>query len=299
MKPQIRMETLATLDAIDCHGSFAAAASALHRVPSAVTYAIRQLESDLGVELFDRAGHRAVLTPAGRLVLDEGRRILHAGDELATAARRAADDWEPELRIAIDALVSPSTLWSAVEAFSVDHPEVDIRIMEEVLGGTIEALTANHADLAIAGTEIAPGPGIRRTPFIDVPTVFCCAPHHPLAAEPEPVADETRRRHRAIAVSDTARQLVPRSHGLLDGQPRLTVRTMQTKIDALIRGLGVGYCPRGWAADALANGQLVEKQLTISRAPVSLALFWHHGARGRALHWFLDRLSGFAEHARA
>ena len=45
---------------------FAAAAEELHRVPSAVTYAVQKLEQDLGVSIFDRRGHRAKLTPVGR-----------------------------------------------------------------------------------------------------------------------------------------------------------------------------------------------------------------------------------------
>ena len=111
MTGPIRLDALETIDAIDRYGSFAAAAAALYRVPSAVSYTISQLESELGVALFDRSGHRAVLTPAGRLVLDEGRRILTATRALGVAARRLGDHWEPELRVAFDACLlytSPS-----------------------------------------------------------------------------------------------------------------------------------------------------------------------------------------------
>ncbi|HUL55837.1 MAG TPA: LysR family transcriptional regulator, partial [Usitatibacter sp.] len=68
---RISLESLQVIDAIDRKGSFAAAAEDLHRVPSAVTYSVRQLEEALGIELFDRSGHRAVLTDAGRELLAE------------------------------------------------------------------------------------------------------------------------------------------------------------------------------------------------------------------------------------
>ena len=58
------------LDAIDRKGSFAAAAAALYRVPSAVTYTVQKLEDDLGLPVFRREGRRSVLTPAGRVLLD-------------------------------------------------------------------------------------------------------------------------------------------------------------------------------------------------------------------------------------
>ncbi|MGZ5048931.1 MAG: LysR family transcriptional regulator, partial [Usitatibacter sp.] len=74
----LTLESLQVLDAIDRRGSFAGAAEDLHRVPSAITYSVRQLEDGLGIELFDRSGHRAVLTDAGRELLAEGRRLLQA-----------------------------------------------------------------------------------------------------------------------------------------------------------------------------------------------------------------------------
>src|SRR3977135_1980257 len=91
---KLSLEALQVLDAIDRKGSFAAAAEDLHRVPSAITYSIRQLEDSLGVTLFDRAGHRAVLTDAGRELLTEGRRLLRAGADLEGRVPPGADGGE-------------------------------------------------------------------------------------------------------------------------------------------------------------------------------------------------------------
>ena len=88
----ISLDALAVLDAIDRRGSFAAAALELDRVPSAITYTIRTLEDTLDVLLFDRRGHRAKLTPAGRTLLEDGRRLLAelTGAEDALAVNNAA-----------------------------------------------------------------------------------------------------------------------------------------------------------------------------------------------------------------
>ena len=98
------LEALAVLDAIDRRGSFAAAADELGRVPSAVTYTVRRLEETLDVLLFDRRGHRARLTPAGRELLAAGRQLLEDAERAAQRVRRVATGWESELAIAIGAI---------------------------------------------------------------------------------------------------------------------------------------------------------------------------------------------------
>src|SRR6478735_4278468 len=98
----LSLDALAVLDAIDRRGSFAAAAVELDRVPSAITYTVRRLEDALDVLLFDRRGHRARLTPAGRELLESGRRLLASAAAIETRVQRVATGWEAELRIAVD-----------------------------------------------------------------------------------------------------------------------------------------------------------------------------------------------------
>ena len=76
MHTAITIDALKVLDAIDRRGSFAAAAGELFRVPSAISYTVQKREEDLGVDIFDRSGHRATLTPAGKYLLKEGRALL-------------------------------------------------------------------------------------------------------------------------------------------------------------------------------------------------------------------------------
>jgi DNA-binding transcriptional LysR family regulator len=299
MSVPIRLEALQALDAIERHGSFAAAAAALYRVPSAISYTISQLESELGIAVFDRSGHRAALTPAGRLLLDEGRRILTASRELGAAARRLADNWEPELRLAVDGLVAPCELWNTIGAFHAAHPQIHLRLSEEVLGGTWEALIDDRVDLAIGVAEPPAGAGIRRAVFNPVEFVFCCAPNHPLAASEHPLTEDELRSWRAVVVADSARHLPARNAGLLDGQPRLTVTTMHSKIEAIEQGLGVGHCPTAWVEAALAVGRLVTRALATPRDTQHTYLLWRTREPGRALQWFIDRLTASTANAGA
>src|SRR5687767_8724004 len=108
---RLTLDALQVLDAVARKGSFAGAAEELHRVPSAITYSVQQLERGLGVEVFDRRGHRAVLTDAGRELLDEGRELLRAAADLECRVKQVAQGWEVELRIAVDTIISLERLY--------------------------------------------------------------------------------------------------------------------------------------------------------------------------------------------
>lgn len=147
---RLTLDSLIVLDAIDRHGSFAAAAEALHRTPSAVTYAVQKLEEDLGILIFDRSGHRAKLTDADGELLREGRRLLRAADELENRAKRVATGYEVELRIAVDDLIGVERLLPLVEEFyRTEACGTRVRLSTEVYGGTWDALASQRCDLAI------------------------------------------------------------------------------------------------------------------------------------------------------
>src|SRR3954465_15096424 len=130
---KLSLDSLQVLDAIDRKGSFAAAADELHRVPSAITYSVRQLEDGLGVALFDRRGHRAVLTDAGKELLSEGRRLLRAAADLECRVQQVAKGWEAELRIAVDTVVGVDRLFGIVGEFYGQNSGTRVRIGHEVL----------------------------------------------------------------------------------------------------------------------------------------------------------------------
>src|SRR4030095_12958903 len=117
MSLKLSLEALQVLDAIDRKGSFAAAGEDLHRAPSAVTHSVRKRESARGIDLFDRRGHRAVLTPAGKELLSHGRQLLKAAADLECRVQQVARGWESELRIAVDALVGGEKLFGIVAEF--------------------------------------------------------------------------------------------------------------------------------------------------------------------------------------
>lgn len=288
---RLSLDSLAVLDAIERLGSFAAAAEALYRVPSAITYTVQKLEEDLGIQVFDRSGHRAQLTEAGRELLKEGRRLLEAAAELEARAKRVATGYEVELRIAVDDLVPMERLIPLFESFYRSACGTRLRLSTEVYGGTWDALVTGRADLVIgAPGEGPPGGGYGTRPLGNVEWEFMVAPTHPLAEAAEPISPEVLVRHRTIAAADSSRNLPPRTSGLLSGQDVLTVPDMRSKIAYQIAGLGIGHLPLHLTRAAVEAGQLIVKRVMEPRAVSPLLVAWCTAHRGKALEWFLKQL---------
>lgn len=290
MTNPLSLDALEVLDAIDRCGSFAAAGEELHRVPSAISYTVQKLEERLNIEVFDRSHQRARLTPAGRHLLERGRELLRASTALARDVREIERGWEPQLRIAVDALFPVSPLHPLIERFHAEGRPTRLSVHEEVLGGTWEALRLGRADLVIGAASRPSLPDVRTRAIGEVEAVFCCAPGHPLAEAATPVAPETVRAHYAVAVADSSRASPPLTTGLLDDQLTLTVDSMNQKIEAQIAGLGVGFLPRHRIRDRLAEGALVTIELMTPRPPFATWMGWRAGDEGRALDWFLRAL---------
>jgi DNA-binding transcriptional LysR family regulator len=315
-------DALAMMDAIARSGSFAAAARQLGKVPSALTYSVRQLEDALDVLLFDRRSRQATLTAAGQELLDEGRRLLEQIDAVANRVKRVATGWETQLTVAVDDVISRTTLLELCESFYAcsavlaksgagsrgtsapvaTPPATRLRLRTEVLAGTWEALVTGQADLAIGvGTNRELPTGVTMKDLGPMAFVFAVAPHHPLAAATEPIDDGELIRHRAVAVADSAQRLTPITVNLLAGQDVLTVSDMHAKIDALLRGLGCGFVPEPMARDHIAAGRLVVKSVQRNQLEGRLGYAWRTpvGARrgaakkpplGLALRWWLEQL---------
>lgn len=284
------LDALEVLDAIDRCGSFAAAGEELHRVPSAISYTVQKLEERLNIEVFDRSHQRARLTPAGRHLLERGRELLRASTALARDVREIERGWEPQLRIAVDALFPIAPLHPLIERFHAEGRPTRLSVHEEVLGGTWEALRLGRADLVIGAASRPSLPDVRTRAIGEVEQVFCCAPGHPLAQAETPVAPETVRQHYAVAVADSSRASPPLTTGLLDDQLTLTVDSMHQKIEAQVAGLGVGFLPRHRIRELLASGALLTIELMTPRPGFTTWMGWRAGDEGRALDWFLRAL---------
>jgi len=287
-------DNLALLMAVAQCGSMAGAARQMGLVPSALTYRVRQIEDALDVLLFDRGSRRAVLTPAGAELLRSGSLWLDQIDALAQRVKRVATGWEAQLTVAVDAVMAPSAVLDLCQDFYATGAPTRLRWRAETLSGTLEALQRGEADLALGVATDAAVVDIQTAPLGSLRMVFAVAPHHPLAQHSGPLHDADVRAHRAVAVADSTQRGRGVTHNLLLGQDVLTVPSMQHKLQAQLRGLGVGFLPWPLAQPHIDAGRLVVKPMAsgVRQVPVSYA--WRRPAAkapmGQALRWWLDRL---------
>lgn len=283
-------EALGLMDAVHRTGSMAAAARELGLVPSAVTYRVRQVEDALDVLLFDRSSRRAKLTEAGKELLREGNRLLNELDAIANRVKRVATGWEPQLTLAVDSIISRSTIMELCEAFFALKPPTRLKIREEALSGTLQALTSGQADLAI-GVALEPGAlsNLQSKVLGTIRFVYAVAPHHALAKAAEPITDDMMLAHRVVAVADSVQRGGGVTIGLLGGQDVFTVPGMLAKLDAQMRGLGAGFLPEYLARPYIDTGRLVEKKVTQPPRVVRVSYAWRQ-AEGKALQWWLKQL---------
>ena len=293
-------DSLAMLHAIEKAGSFAAAARSMHLVPSALTYRVRQIEDALDVLLFDRRSRQAKLTAAGHELLREGERLLADIDAIANRVKRVATGWESQFTIAVDGIIDKITMMELCEAFLAQSPPTRLKLRDETLTGTLEALTNGQADLAL-GIPGNPGDsgtaaGIHSQPLGPMRFVFAVSPQHPLAHAPTPLTDAVIGQHRAVAVADSVKRGAGMTVGLLPGQDVFTVPNMQSKIDAQVRGLGVGFVPESLSQALVDAGRLLVRDVERAQRVSQLSYAWRipdgsEGERGgRALQWWLKQL---------
>jgi DNA-binding transcriptional LysR family regulator len=290
---RISLDALLILDAIDRRGSFSAAGSELHRVPSTISYTVSKLEQDLGVQVYERQGPKVALTRAGAELLKEGRYLLKAAEDLEHRVRRVASGWETELTICIDSLFSVAALETDIAAFCAVADKTRLRIARESLAGTWEALLERRVDLLIAAPGQGPaGGGYIAEKMGTISFVFVVAPSHPLAKVKRVLGKAELLPHRAISVADSARRMASRTVGLLFGQDTLTVPDMRSKYDLQLAGIGFGFLPEPCARAAIASGALVVKEVEEPKPDETFSLAWRTGDDGAALSWWMERMRG-------
>tara|TARA_R110002049_G_scaffold308057_2_gene510757 strand:- start:3758 stop:4687 length:930 start_codon:yes stop_codon:yes gene_type:complete len=291
----ITLDALQALDAIDRRGSFAKAAEELEKATSALSYTVQKLEEQLGVTLFQRQGRRSVLTPSGRLLLEEGRKILVATTYLADQVKELATGWEPRLRLGLESTAEREPFFQALRTLLEEQPNLEIDIQECVLNGGWEALETDSIDLLMGATSPIPlQKGFRALPIPPADMLLVAAASHPLAPMANDAQTVARQLplHRRVVTHDTAKHNVMRNAGLTTGTQVLYVQTMEQKIQAQLAGLGVGHLPRKLIQGYLDSGALVI--LTTDEPTTEILdrfIAWKISNKGKALKRLTQLLS--------
>lgn len=286
MQSPITLEALHILDAIDRRGSFAAAANELDRAPSSLSYQIQKLEQDLDIMIFDRSGHKANFTEAGRLILERGRTILAATEKLVHDATLLANGWELDISIAYDGIIGIHHFFSLVDALG-NVSKTRVRLQEEILAGGWESLQTGRADLLVCPKmEVLPH-DVKAETIGKMSMTWVAAPTHYVHKRAGAFDDLAREKYRIIAIADTAREQPAMTVNIAQKQPRLTVTNLQAKVGALVAGLGIGTLPNEVALPLIESGQLkpIEGAQT---QHLEVIIAWKRNQMGEAKSWCIQ-----------
>lgn len=288
MQSPITLEALHILDAIERRGSFAAAANELNRAPSSLSYQIQKLEQDLDIMIFDRSGHKANFTDAGKLILERGRAILSATEKLVNDATLLANGWELDITLAFDGIIPIANFFPLVEALG-NVSKTRVRLQEDILAGGWESLAADRADLLICPKIDTLPQDVKAEPLGTMEMMWVAASDHYVHKRSGEFDDEARQKYRAIAIADTARDQPAMSVNILEKQPRLTVTNFSAKCQALVNGLGIGTLPKHVAEPLIAEGKL--KKIEGSQGiDMEIIMAWRRNKIGEAKSWCIQYL---------
>ncbi|CAI1501333.1 DNA-binding transcriptional activator PunR [Serratia ficaria] len=283
--------SLEVVDAVARTGSFSAAAQELHRVPSAVSYTVRQLEQWLAVPLFERRHRDVELTPAGALFIKDARVVIKKMLDTRRQCQQVANGWRGQLKIAVDIIVKPQRSRQLVLDFYRHFPDVEFLMQPEVFNGVWDALVDGRAEMAIGATRAVPvGGGFAFRDMGDMNWLCVVSPQHPLALLSGPLNDDQLRPYPSLCLEDTSRSLPKRVTWTLDNQRRLVAPDWTSALDCLCAGLCVGMMPAHRALPLVRRGELAALQLQQPFPASPCCLTWQQDKPSPAMAWLLDYL---------
>ncbi len=177
----MRFEDLAAFLAVAEHGTFSAAAEAVHITQPAMSKRIQRLEGQLDAPLFDRVGKRVHLTDAGGLLVPRARALLSGLADAEQAIGNLRNRVAGTLKLATSHHIGLHRLAPVLKAFSRDFGAVQLDIRFEDSEAAHELVRQADSELAVVTLNPEGDPQLRYLPLWDDPLCFVVAPDHPLS----------------------------------------------------------------------------------------------------------------------
>lgn len=247
----IDLVALTSLRAVAAHGTVAAAAESLGFTPSAVSQQVKRLERQTGVELLERVGRGVLLTDRGRLLVEQGTRLLTDLEALQSTLVRDSDEVGGHLRVtafstAVRGLVAP-----VLGRVLGDHPALSLTLVEREPWDSVDLVAGGQADVAVVhswGVEplTLPEHVVEHVVATDVADVLVPVGHRLADRGTVGAADLEDEDWIATAPGSICRDWLDRIHQPTARRPR--VRHVASEFDSHVAlvaaGLGVALVPR-------------------------------------------------------
>ena len=171
---------------------FGRAAEACFVSQPTLSVAIKKLEDELGVQIFERGPSEVTVTPPGNRVIEQAQRTLEEAEKIRAIAKATGDPLEGTLKLGVIFTIAPYLLPQLIPVLRRRAPKMPLIIEENYTATLSERLKRGDIDAAIVALPFSE-PGITVTPLYDEPFVVALAKTHPWAARKTIPADKLAR----------------------------------------------------------------------------------------------------------
>ncbi|MFF8616903.1 LysR family transcriptional regulator [Streptomyces sp. NPDC015350] len=271
----MELRQLEYLVAVAEEQNFTRAAERVHISQSGISSQIRQLERDLGAELFDRSARTVTLTVAGKAALGHARAALAAAGAVGRAVDEVTDLVRGRLTVGMVIGCTLTPLFDALAAFHEAHPGVEISLLEDSSDRLAEGVRTGAVDLALIGAAAAAPDGLEALTIISERLVAAVPAGHPLA-ERRRVTLRDLVAHPIVCMPPGTGLRAVFDHACAAQGLRPTIALQAGAADAIAdlaaRGLGVAVLSDSMAASH--RDRLTARTVVDVETPALLALIW-------------------------
>ncbi len=243
-------------------GSLKAASESLFKTQPAISQGIKQLEAQLGLQLFNRQGYRLSLTDNGRQIYQHALKLLNEADQIKQLASFLMVGNEAKVTIAIEASYDLKRILPVLEMTQNEFPHTQIILRQEYINGAIEAVQSEQADLALTTIDnLALQSGkYDANKLYQGDLCNVAAPkflqRHPKLTLVTELKDEYQ-----IVVQDSGQSSQGISYSVQTGQRCWYVNDFSTKKTLIMSGIGWGRLPDFMIKDELQSKTLIAIKL--------------------------------------
>jgi DNA-binding transcriptional LysR family regulator len=251
----ITLDQAMAFDAVASLGTVQKAAEALNKGHSAILYSIGILESQVGVQLFDRSGYRNKVSLQGEIVLNYCRRLIQTRNELEMVCEKLKHDWEPSLKLIYDGVVDFNLIGDALFLLNKSRVPTEIKVLAAYVHEVETTFDAEAADMMVTILPIQ-RPGISSIALEPIPMLLVAHREHALARSARKTVTADHLKNHSFIQIRGVRNPLGLSTEHLNHQSYFSVNDFATKKQAIMKQLGYGWLPKYLIEGELRSGTI-------------------------------------------
>ena len=295
----MKLDQLRAFIAVVETGSFRSAADSIHKTQPGISAAVKALEEQYGILLFDRNSYRPTLTAEGHAFFQQSKKLMSQVLQLENLGHDLAQGTEAPLQLCLSQMALDDDCMSRIKAFQLQYADIALDITTDHLYGVQEKLAKNKCEIAIG-----PRYGLDdRHAFIELNKITMMAVINPdllatLSANDAKIKQQSLYSIPQILVTNTAENAPENGHQyVLPTGKRWYVNDFQAKKAILLHGLGWARMPKHCIQSELDNGQLVPMEVENFTSQNQLPIFMirlRHQTQSYQANIFWEMMKNFS-----